>query len=372
MNVYIDRSLRSLLKQYPSLSVEVFTIANGATGKGSRSIGNSGRRARIHCIEVGDSTLTKDELAAYTLDFARGVEAAMVQKPDVIHAHYWLSGLVALAYAPGVPLVQTMHTTAAAKNARAAADEKQEPQVRLEGEQALVDSGCTLVVNTELEAEQMRSFYSAQEAQLQVVTPGVERSIFKPCPGEEAENRGSHRRSKILFAGRPQPLKGPHLVVEALALLPADLEATFEVVGESGSTYEAELTARAQELGIQLTLTPSLPPRQLAQKFRTADIVVCPSSSETFGLVALEAQSCGAAVLASDVDGLRTAVLHEETGLLVAERTPVAWAQALEQLIRDPALREKLGTAGAQRTASMTWDDTAAQLMTIYRKLASI
>lgn len=372
MNVYIDRSLRYLLKQFPQLSVEVFTLATASTGSGSRRLTEKiGRRALVHFVDVGASGLKKEDLPEHVSAFARGVTEQMVKKPDVVHAHYWLSGMVALEYATDVPLIQTMHTTAVAKNAKAGVGESHEPQVRLTGEQKIVDSGCTLVVNTDLETEQMRKFYDAKEDQLKVITPGVERSIFKPCPGQAPQNAGSTTHSKILFAGRPQPLKGPHLIVEAMALLPEDLNVSFELTGESGSDYEQHIVQRAAELQLDVSLSSPQTPRKLAEKFRTADIVVCPSSSETFGLVALEAQSAGACVLASDVDGLRSAVLDGETGILVKERTPEYWADALEQIIRDPNRRAQLGIAGAKRTAHMTWDDTAVQLMNLYTELVA-
>lgn len=369
MNVYIDRSLRSLLKNYPNFSVEVFTLATAATGRGSRKIEEGGRRATIHFVDVGATGLKKEELPDYVSAFSAGVQDVMLKKPDVVHAHYWLSGMVALEYASEIPLVQTMHTTAAAKNLKAGNGEAQEPEARLAGEQKIVDSGCTLVVNTELEAQQMRDLYGASDEQLKVIAPGVERSIFKPCGDQRPAHENSSSEAKILFAGRPQPLKGPHIIVEAMTHLPQDLQVSFEVAGESGSGYEQDLLERAKELHLNVSLSPSMLPRQLAEKFRTADIVVCPSSSETFGLVALEAQSCGACVLASDVDGLRTAVLDGKTGILVAERTPECWAENLERVIRNPQLRKQLGDAGAQRTAHMTWDDTANNLMNLYRNL---
>lgn len=371
MNVYIDRSLRALLKRFPQVSVEVFTVATGASGRGVRPMEELvGRRAVVHFIDVGREQLTKEELPGLVPLFARGVREAMLRRPDVVHAHYWLSGVVALEYAPDVPLVQTMHTTAAAKNARASAGEALEPQVRLAGEQRIVDSGAFLVVNTALEAGQMCDFYGAADNRLAVVSPGVEASIYRPLEGVGPSNAGSATRLEVLFAGRPQPLKGPHLIVEALALLPADLRVSFTMVGESASSYEQEVLARAQELGLDVRLLPSLAPRLLADRMRRADVVVCPSSSETFGLVALEAQACGTPVLASDVDGLRSAVLDGVTGLLVSPRTPEAWALALEKLARDPELRQRLGRAGAARAAQLTWDQTAEKLLALYYRLA--
>lgn len=370
MNVYVDRSLRALLKLYPQLSVEVFTLNTACPG--SRSTQRVSDRAIVHSLYLPEAACaTKEELPRFVPSFARAIRENAVRRPDIIHAHYWLSGLAALDYAPSVPLVQTMHTTAAAKNARLGTDETPEPQIRLEGEQLLIDRVSALVVNTDFEAEQMRSYYGAAPDLLRVITPGVETGIFAPRPGQGPRNAGSSSRGHLVFAGRPQPLKGPHLLVEALGLLSPQLDLTLDIIGQSHTDYEAELLERARQLGLEerVRLLPSMKPRELASAFRAADIVACPSSSETFGLVALEAQASGTPVLATRADGLLTAVQDGVTGHLVEPRTPAAWASAIENLVKDPAARARLGAAGAARAQNMRWDDTAGQLFDLYSDL---
>lgn len=370
MNVYIDRSLRALLKRYPQLSVEVFTLDTAC--KGARTTERVSDRAIVHSLYLPEAACaSKEDLPKFIPAFAQAIRESAVRQPDIVHAHYWLSGLAALEYAPDVPLVQTMHTTAAAKNARLASGEKPEPQVRLEGEQRLIDTVSALVVNTDFEAQQMRDFYAADSERLKVISPGVEIGIFTPRAGETATNSGSATSAHLVFAGRPQPLKGPHILVEALALLPQDLEVTLDIIGQSHTDYEEQLLERAQLLGLahRVRLLPSQKPRELATSFRAADIVACPSSSETFGLVALEAQACGTPVLATKADGLLTAVQDGVTGHLVEPRTPEAWASAIEKLVRAPDERRRLGVAGAARAAHLRWDDTADRLFELYSQL---
>ncbi|MDO4898092.1 MAG: glycosyltransferase [Rothia sp. (in: high G+C Gram-positive bacteria)] len=372
MNVYIDRSLRALLKLYPQLSVEVFTLNTAC--KGSRSTERISDRAIVHSIYLPEADCAaKEDLPALVPAFAAAIKQESVRRPDVVHAHYWLSGLAALEYATNVPLVQTMHTTAAAKNARLGAGEKPEPQVRLTGEQKIIDELASMVVNTDFEANQMVQFYGADPERLAVIAPGVETGIFAPRLAEPAPNAGSATRAHLVFAGRPQPLKGPHILVEALGLLPGDLEVSLDIIGHSGTGYEAQLLARATQLGLghKVHLLPSMKPRQLASAFRQADIVACPSSSETFGLVALEAQAAGTPVLATKADGLLSAVEDGATGVLVEPRTPAAWAAALEKLIRDPVARARMGAAGTARAQHMRWDDTAHRLFELYSSLIS-
>lgn len=370
MNVYIDRSLRALLKLYPQLSVEVFTLNTSPnSGKSTERVSE---RAIVHSLHLPQAQgARKEDLPALIPAFAQAVAQAAVRPPDVIHSHYWLSGLVALSYAPHIPLVHTMHTTAAAKNAKLGPDETPEPTLRLDGEQKLVNAVAALTVNTGHEAEQMKEYYGADPSKLAVITPGVETGIFTPLPHQKPRHQGSATSAHIVFAGRPQPLKGPHILVQALSLLPSDLTVTLDIIGSSGTSYEQDLLHQAQQLGIsqQVQLLPALKPRELATAFRQADIVACPSSSETFGLVALEAQAAGTPVLATHADGLITAVADGVSGRLVEPRTPQAWADAIEALVRDPQARATLGAAGTQRARTMRWDDTAAALNKLYLSL---
>lgn len=369
MNVYIERSLSALLEANPQLTVEVFTLASSRQQAGQIQYH---RRATVTTLYLPEAEgARKEDLPELVPGFAMAVRALASRPPHVIHSHYWLSGLAALAAYPQVPLVHTMHTTAAAKNARLGEGERPEPDVRLRGEQALVNRAAALVVNTEYEADQMRDFYGARQSQLVTIAPGVDLSIFSPREGVRPLHEGQDDAAHLVFAGRPQRLKGPHLLVEALALLPEGLDVSLDIIGTSGTDYEQLLETRAEELGLadRVRLLPSLPAPDLAQAFRQADIIACPSSSETFGLVALEASACGTPVLASKVDGLREAVAADRTGLLVDQRTPAAWADAIEQLVRDPHLRHALGTAGAERSRRFTWQATAQNFLQLYQTL---
>ena len=300
--------------------------------------------------------------------------------PDIIHAHYWLSGQAAARASElwsvqgigfPIPVLFTPHTTAAAKDARRGEGEAPEPEERYHAEQLMSSYASRVVVNTPLEAQQMGEYYGTDAQKLAIIPPGVDTSIFHTIPGVHPLNDTSETRCRIVFAGRPQPLKGPHLLVEALALLPDDLQVDVDIIGRSDSDYERRLLARAVELGVgnRVHLKDPVPASELANIFRAADIVASPSSSETFGLVALEAQACGAAVLATDADGLRFAVENHRTGLLVTPRTPQRWAVAIERLVRAPYLRHSLGANAAARARTMGWDQTARKTLEAYAEV---
>lgn len=369
MNVYMAQSLRALLELYPRLTVEVFTLLPTAPSQAQVSWAE---RALVHQLYLPEAEgFTKEDLPQHLEAFARAMRDSARQAPDLVHAHYWLSGLAASLAHPDTPLVATLHTSAAGKNRQLAAGQAAEPDSRYQAEQDLLDRIWALVVNTLQEAEQMLADYRLDPAKVHLVSPGVDSSVFRPLPGVSPAHAGSSTKAHLVFAGRPQPLKGPHLVLEALALLPADLEVSFDLVGSSGSGYEQSLLARAEELGLadRIRLLPAQAPQQLAQTLREADLVVVPSSSETFGLLALEAQACGSPVLASDIPGLASILEDGVTGLLVDSPTPAAWAQAIDRAVRNPQLRQRLGRAGAAAARERTWQTTAQKLHQLYQNI---
>ena len=379
MNVYIARSVEAMLAADPALRIEVFTLDFG-DGAAERSAAPEHPRCRVHYVPVsGTREATKNDLPKFTGGFAQAAVEAAQWVPQLIHAHYWLSGVAALNAAAhyatatagrrtNVPVLFTPHTTAAAKDAHRGANEPAEPGYRRAEEGRIIAEANLIIANTPVEADQLQGYYGADPSRLRVITPGVDTSIFCPVAGVHAENEGSDTRSRIVFAGRPQPLKGPHLLVEALGLLPDDLLVELDIIGRSDSDYEQLLLQRAAQLQVadRVHLRHPVPASELAQIFRRADIVASPSSSESFGLVALEAQAAGAAVLASDVDGLRYAVENHVSGLLVAPRTPQHWAVAIERMVRAPRLRLTLGAQAAARARSFSWEATAQKTLAAY------
>ena len=369
MNVYIARSIAAMLAADDTLRVEVFTLLtdpdceHAKPGVQVPPLLNSYRdRVRVHQVLIPQALgARKNQLAEFTTGFAAQCVSLACWHPQVIHAHYWLSGVAALGAAQTyaaegtvIPVVFTPHTTAAAKDARRSPDEPEEPHARYESEHRVLEHAALTIVNTSLEGQQLQDYYGADSARMRVIAPGVDTGIFHPLPGVHAEHEGSDTHARVVFAGRPQPLKGPHILVEALALLPADLHVELDIIGKSSSGYELDLLARARDLGI-------------ADRVHLhADIVASPSSSESFGLVALEAQASGAAVLATDADGLRFAIENHKTGLLVAPRTPQRWAVAIERLVRAPRLRLTLGANAAARARSFSWEATARKTLCVY------
>jgi D-inositol-3-phosphate glycosyltransferase len=377
MNVYIVEVSRRLAAR--GIAVDVFTRA---TSSDLPPVVEMAPGVTVRHVSAGPfEDLGKEELPAQLCAFTAAVLREEAQHEpgfyDVVHSHYWLSGQVGWLARDrwSVPLIHTAHTLAKVKNAALADGDRPEPRARVIGEEQVVAEADRLVANTAEEAAQLVEHYGADPRRTLVVPPGVDVERF--APGDRAAARrvvGAPADAVVLlFVGRIQPLKAPDLLLHAAARLIADDPAVrrrlrVHVVGApSGSGLDApeQLQKLAGDLGIAdvVHFFPPQPPDRLADHYRAADVAVVPSHSESFGLVALEAQACGTPVVASAVGGLRTAVRDGVSGVLVAGRDPAHYAAAVRRVL---ARRELLGAGARRHAAQFSWDRTADALVAAY------
>jgi D-inositol-3-phosphate glycosyltransferase len=329
--------------------------------------------------------LDKNSLPSQICPFTFGVLRTEAAHPpgryDLVHGHYWLSGQVGAVAAErwGVPLVQSMHTLGKVNNLALACGDCAEPAVRIRGEDEVVAAADRLVANTTDEARQLIELYGASPRQVETVSPGADLSLFRPTPDIAAVRRRLGLRPDavvLVFAGRIQPLKGPDVALRAAASLlrlsPALAERLVVVFvgGPSGSEVGApgRLSALAASLGIagHVRFEPPCAQRELADWYRAATMVLVPSHSESFGLVALEAQACGTPVVAAAVGGLRTAVRDGFSGVLVDGHDPEAWARVLAGLASSPVRLAELSRGAVAHASGFGWPATADRLLEVY------
>lgn len=386
MNVYVVEVAKRLAAA--GVEVEIFTRT---TSSDLPPVVEMSPGVTVRHVTAGPfEGLAKEDLPAQLCAFTTGVlRAEATREPghyDLVHSHYWLSGQVGWLAAErwGIPLVHSMHTMAKVKNAALAAGDTPEPAARIIGESQVVGAADRLVANTEEEAEQLVDLYDAEPGRVEVVAPGVDLDVF--LPGRRSRARAelgiAETDDVLLFVGRIQPLKGPDVLLGAVAkLVEGDLARRARTVvavvgGPSGSgTAEPEqLHKLAVELGISdlVRFSPALPQSELARWYQAADVTVVPSYSESFGLVAVESQACGTPVVAASVGGLRTAVSAGESGLLVAGHDPDDYAAALHRLITDHDLRRRLGDGAVEHAGKFGWSATAARLLGVYARSMSI
>src|SRR5690625_3610787 len=381
MNVYVVELSRALARR--GVAVEVFTRATSSELPAAVDMTDG---VTVRHIEAGPfDGLDKNDLPGQLCAFTAGLmHTEARQKPgfyDVVHSHYWLSGQVGWLAADrwNVPLVHSMHTRAKVKNLALAPGDTPEPPGRVIGEEQVVAAADRLVANTESEARELVELYDADPQRVSVVSPGVDVDIFNPG-GPDARSRARTElglpadRDIIVFAGRIQPLKAPDVLVQALGALAhrdpsRPLPLLVIIGGPSGDDLAlAKLKDLAAGAGISehIRWQPPVPRPQLPQWFRAADVVAVPSRSESFGLVAAEAQAVGTPVLAADVGGLQTIIKDGDSGLLVASHDPHDWARKMRRVLDDRVLYERLVHGAQERTRELSWDTAAEKMIAVY------
>ena len=349
MNVFVLRAAERLGEQ--GIAVDVFTRC---AGRGVPDVERVGRHGRVIQLQAGPcAQVAKPELPELAPDFADAllarVEAAGIEY-DLVHSHYWLSGRAALAASRrwGVPLVTSFHTLGLVKELARVPGQEPEPPGRRAGEWELVAGADRILAPTPSEAAHLIELYDARPDRIRVVPPGVDGDRFRPGRREEARRTLGLEGSRVaLFVGRLQPLKAPDLAIRSLAeAIRLDGRATRGLVlvmvgGPSGPTVAVdELRRLAASLGVsdRVVFFPPRPHSEMPDVYAAADVVLVPSRSESFGLVALEAQACGIPVVASSVGGLRYVVGHGQGGFLVSRDDASGFGRRIMEILRAPEL----------------------------------
>lgn len=375
MNVYV-RELVSALAQ-AGVQADVFTRR---WDDASPDVVEVEPGFRVVHVEAGPLNLAKEQLPDVVDAFADGVRAQLRSLGDVdaLHANYWLSGVAGhrLKHELDLPLVSTFHTLARVK----AETGDREPERRVRAEAEVIACSDAILASCVAEADQLERLYGADPSRIELVAPGVDHAFFSPGDRVGARAALQHldlgNGPVLLFVGRIQPLKGLDVAVRALAAFGRRDARLVVVGGASGADGAAEvdrIDKLVAELGVadQLRSVEPVPHHLLSTYYRAADVVLIPSRSESFGLVALEAAACGTPVVAAAVGGLRTLVEHGRTGFLVEGRDPVVFASYTEQVLGSPALAAEVSRQAAQRARGYTWSTAAGRLRRIYGDLTS-
>ncbi len=384
LNVYVVEVARRLAER--GTEVEIFTraVCRDTPPLAEIAPGVLVRSVVAGPFEELDKTELPAQVCQFTLEVLRAEAAAEPGRYDLVHAHYWLSGKVGSVAKErwGVPLVHSMHTLGKVKNAALTAGDSAEPDDRIRGEHEVVAAADRLIANTDEEARQLTELYGADPAKVRTVSPGTDLSVFRPGPAD-ARRRARHRLGLppdavvLVFAGRVQPLKGPDIVLRAAALLverDPRLARKLRVVLVGGPSGRAERADpdRMRELATALGLDdiirfePPCPQHELAEWYRAATAVLTPSHSESFGLVALEAQACGTPVVAARVGGLRTVVRDGHSGFLVDSHDPAEWARVIGKLATAPRLLRALSAGALRHASGFGWSATVDRLAAVY------
>ena len=384
MNVYVRDLSRELGRR--GVLVDVFTrLQDPSRRRVSDRLGYGGRV--IH-VEAGPAApYNKYAIYDHLDEFTAGVEefarAEGIQY-DIIHSHYWLSGVVAKALRERwqIPFVQMFHTLGHMKNAVAQRAEEEEPPLRIAVEGDLMAQADALVAATPLEKAQMTWLYGADPERIVVIPCGVDLEQFVPMPRAQAkECLGLPQNQRlILYVGRIEPLKGIDTLLHAIARVVQRCPEcrrglSVSIVGgephapaEQMDAEMARLQALRAELGISEVVTFRGASAQdiLSCYYSAAEVVVVPSHYESFGMVALEAMACGTPVIASKVGGMTFTVQDGVTGFHIPFRDHEELADRIEQILLDGELQIRLGRQAAQWASQYSWTRVADQVQLLY------
>jgi D-inositol-3-phosphate glycosyltransferase len=388
MNVYVRDLTRELGRQ--GIHVDVFTRSQDEHVP--HIVHELGYGNRVVHIPAGpEEPKSKSDIAKYIPEFAEGIRQFAAEKEiayDVIHSHYWMSGLAAEMLSDawgGTPIVHMFHTLGEMKNRVARSEDERAGEDRLNGERQVLRRADRVVVATLAELTQLRFLYRADANKMVVIPPGVDTSHFYQIPADEAkqfiglkpENR------MVLFVGRIEPLKGIDTLIQAMSCLdfqdlfrPVHLAIIGGDVNVSPEEMSDEMT-RLQKLcdelcmGGMVVFLGKRGQDTLPYYYSAAEVVVMPSLYESFGMVALESMACGTPVIASEVGGLGYLVQDGLTGYTIPDSDPQALCDKLSTILGDNHLRNEMGRRAAEYAANYAWEKVVVQIVGVYQSLAA-
>jgi len=389
MNVYVRDLTRELGRQ--GIHVDVFTRSQDEHVP--HIVHELGYGNRVVHIPAGpEEPKSKSDIARYIPEFAEGIKKFAEEKGvtyDVIHSHYWMSGLAAEALSDawgGTPIVHMFHTLGEMKNRVARSEEEKAGEDRLNGERQVLRRANRIIVATMAELTQLRFLYRADSSKLVVIPPGVDISHFYSIPSDEAKQYiGLKPENRmILFVGRIEPLKGVDTLIQAMSCLDQSLTSAshpvhLAIIGGEPNAEPKDMSAEMTRLqkicddlcmGGMVVFLGKRAQDTLPYYYSAAELLVMPSLYESFGMVALEAMACGTPVIASEVGGLGYLVQNGETGYTIPDSDPEVLCEKLSILLGDNELREKMGRRAAEYARDYDWEKIALKLIDVYKEVA--
>jgi len=387
MNVYV----RELTRQLGKMGIHVDVFTRSQDDHVPHVLHELGYGNRVVHVPAGpEHPIPKRELADYILEFVEGVKYFACEKGiqyDIIHSHYWMSGIAAEALSEawgGTPIVHMFHTLGEMKNRIARSTEEREGEYRINGEKQILRRADRVIVATIAELTQLRFLYKADASKLVVIPPGVDVCHFYPIPADEAKmyvGLKAHDRM-VLYVGRIEPLKGVDTLIEAMSCLQWKEERPVHlaIIGGDPAVSPRQMSsemARLQKLCDDLSVGQTVvflgkrDQDKLPYYYSAAELVVMPSHYESFGMVALEAMACGTPVIASEVGGLAYLVKDGETGFTIPDQEPDTLCEKISWLLNDHDMHAAMSQRAVEYAQDYAWETISKQIVDVYQGLVN-
>jgi D-inositol-3-phosphate glycosyltransferase len=381
MNVYV-RELSKELGRH-NIQVDVFTRTQSLITPLTHTLSDN---ARIIHLPAGPlKPYNKNEIYNYLPEFAgniRNFQRCEHTSYDVIHGHYWLSGLAGLKLREywNVPVIQMFHTLAQLKNDTAKSAKEREPDFRALQEGVIMNKVDRIIAATPVEKADLSWRYGADQDKIETIPCGVDLRMFRPFP--KAESRqflGLETEHILLQVGRIDPIKGVDVLIKAVNQMVQNGRTNFQAIivgggnGEEETNPEAKLLrAMVQEYHLEeyVKFLPSQPQNKMTYFYSAADVTIMSSHYESFGMVALESQACGTPVIASRVGGLPYAVQDKCSGLFFPDNDHQELAHQIGILLDNPDYRRIMGQQAATRAEQFGWREVADRIINLYEEVA--
>jgi D-inositol-3-phosphate glycosyltransferase len=387
MNVYVRDLTRFLGKN--GIHADVFTRSQDEHVPHILHDLGFGNRV-VHIPAGPEIPLPKKELVKYLPQFSQGVMNFAQQKQikyDLIHSHYWMSGISAGLIKEGwhTPIIHMFHTLNRLKNQNKNFTENKEGKYRDQGEQKVMEIADRIIAATEDEFTQMQNLYQIDPKKIVVIPPGVDTSHFYPISSDEAKDviGVPQNENMILFVGRIEPLKGVDKIIHAIAeLQKSDVLSKCPhyliIIGGDADGNSLEINKEmgrlknlCKELNVEnlVLFLGKKDQESLPYYYSAAEVVVVPSYYESFGMVALEAMACGTPVIATQVGGLPFLVKDGITGFIVPNDDPLALEKALTKLMCKSDLRNQMSLNSQKYAQTYSWDLIITKIIKQYQEL---
>lgn len=385
MNVYV----RELTRQLGHMGVHVDVFTRSQDDHVPHVLHELGYGNRVVHVPAGpEHPIPKQELADYIPQFVDGIKAFACEKGikyDIIHSHYWMSGIAAASLSDlwgGTPIIHMFHTLGEMKNRIARSDEEREGPYRINGEKQVLGRVNRIVAATIAEVTQLRFLYKAPANKMVVIPPGVDVSRFYPIPADEAKLYVGLKPEDrmVLFVGRIEPLKGLDTLIKAMSCLQLreGKRVHLAIIGGDPSASPQEMSAemaRLQKLCDDLSVGQTVvflgkrDQDRLPYYYSAAELLVMPSHYESFGMVALEAMACGTPVIASEVGGLAYLVRDGETGYTIPDQEPETLCEKISWLLNDHELHATMSQRAVEYAQDYAWEKITKQIVDVYQGL---